>query len=189
MNDAGAKTLHLGVKDYMTSTACKDLPTQEELHRLFDYNPDTGVLTWKKKRGCKAAGQAAGTRHTHGYRVIQVAGKRAYAHRLVWCYVTGEWPSLEIDHVNRVKDDNRILNLRESTRQQNQWNLPRRRDNTSGAVGVSWDASRSKWSARISVDGRTQHLGRFTDFIEAETAYRTAVETRRAPFSRLGVQS
>ena len=97
--------------------------TQERLKELLHYDPETGVFRWKvdRPKGVKI-GNKAGTLDQDGYRKISLDGKRFYAHRLVWLYVHGEFPFDQIDHKNRVPDDNRLVNLRQATSGENRAN-------------------------------------------------------------------
>lgn len=83
--------------------------TQAKLKSLINYNPVTGEFS-------RAGYAKCGTLTYQGYLAIQVAGKRYYAHRLAWFYMTGKWPEDEIDHKNRIRNDNRWENLREADR-------------------------------------------------------------------------
>jgi hypothetical protein len=98
--------------------------TQEELHKLLEYNLETGEFFWKisvakKIKPGKKAGQVC---KIHGYETIGIKGKNYKSHRLAWMYVYGKWPEIEIDHINRIKTDNRICNLRDVTRSINNLN-------------------------------------------------------------------
>lgn len=96
--------------------------TQEELKRMLHYESETGIFTWKiNKRGPVKRGDVAGKTNGRGYRVIKIDGAYYYAHRLAWFYITGNWPK-ETDHINRVKTDNRMVNLREVTHSLNNRN-------------------------------------------------------------------
>ena len=99
------------------------------------------------------------------------------AHRLAWLYHYGQWPNGDLDHINEVKDDNRISNLREATRAQNMQNVRRHKHNTSGYKGVSWMPDRHKWRAYIFVNYKQQHIGLYNSPEEARDARRSA-ETR-----------
>lgn len=97
--------------------------TTRRLKERLEYNPVTGIFTWKV-RPCRnvMAGDKAGTLHPTGYLKI-VIDKRAYnAHRLAWFYMTGEWPEFAIDHINGIKHDNRIDNLRKANWSENAMN-------------------------------------------------------------------
>ena len=144
---------------------------KEELH----YDPETGVFVWRKNRkGLIGPGSIAGGVSGEGYRRIMVRGTRYAEHRLAWLYVYGDWPSGEIDHINRKKDDNRIANLRDVTRSQNQQNASLQRNNTSGFRGVSWNKRDKRWFAYIRVNGALKHLGSHRDIWDACRAYELA---------------
>ncbi|MCZ6897652.1 MAG: HNH endonuclease signature motif containing protein [Betaproteobacteria bacterium] len=149
--------------------------TSKYLKELFHYDPVAGVMVWKVNRGSRArTGQVAGTKHPNGYIMIGINLKIYRAHRLIWLYVYGKWPKDQIDHRNRLKDDNRIINLHEATNQQNQQNLPIRKNNTSGVCGVGWDKINTKWRAQIKVENKSVSLGRFDDWFEAVCARKSA---------------
>lgn len=150
---------------------CRELPSLEVLEDALVYNPLTGVFTRKKKtgRGYKlTASPVAGCKRKNGYVFIMVAGKYYHAARLAWkmFYKTDPSRDLEIDHINRQRDDNRIINLRLVTSTENNRNQSMSRNNTSGVRGVSWSKQANKWHVRIY----GQHIGYFTDKVEAEKA-------------------
>ena len=87
-----------------------DKPDYYTVHEYFDYNPDTGIMLWKKDKGRAKAGDAAGTVNAGGYLTVCFLGKKILIHKLAWFYVYETWPS-HIYHVNKVKTDNRINNL------------------------------------------------------------------------------
>jgi len=116
----------------------------------------------------------AGGDHGSGYKVIGVDGKLYLAHRLAWFFVHGNWPSDQIDHINGIKDDNRICNLREATTSENHQNMPLIKSNRSGAVGVHWDRASGRWMAQIAVNRRRKTLGRFDTVEDAARAYQEA---------------
>ena len=145
--------------------------TQARLKELVHYNPDTGDFVWiKKSKKSTLIGSVAGTKHNQGYRSICINGKRLLAHRLAWLYVFGELPHGFIDHINRDRSDNRLLNLRVVTRSENQQNHKIRKDNTSGVSGVYWAKKDKRWHARIWVNGKTINIGYFFTFEEAKEA-------------------
>lgn len=154
--------------------------SQTALRQLLRYAPETGSLIWCVSRGKAAAGSIAGVHDAHGYIVIRLFGILYKAHRLVWLYVNGEFPSGDIDHVNGVRDDNRIDNLRDASRAQNQQNMKLYANNTSGYPGVVWDKSRGKWAARINVGGVMKNLGRFSEPGDAFLAYQDAKRKHHA---------
>jgi hypothetical protein len=142
--------------------------TAERARELLDYDPGTGVLTWKASG--KAASAVPGSR---GYLTIRLRGKLRKQHRVAWLLTHGEWPG-DIDHINGVKADNRLCNLREVTKSQNARNVGISWANTSGFKGVSWDKRSRRWQALIRAEGRLKKLGTFATREEAALAYRTA---------------
>lgn len=150
--------------------------TQELLKDELNYDPSTGVFTRVSKAGMGnlLAPRVAGTITTNGYVSIHVRGKCYQAHRLAWLYMYGSWPGDDTDHINGVRHDNRIANLRDCTRAQNSQNTGMSKRNKSGKRGVSWSALHSKWRAQIALNGKVKHLGLFDTTDEASLAYLSA---------------
>ena len=145
--------------------------TAERLREVLDYDQETGVFTWKIRTHSRVkAGDVAGALRPDGYIQISIDGCLHRAHRLAWLYVTGESPPSEIDHINCVKNDNRISNLRLATRSENLQNqLRAKSNNNTGFLGVSpnlW-----KFKAEIQVDGKRRYIGTFPTPEEAHAAY------------------
>jgi hypothetical protein len=137
--------------------------TQAELKKLLDYNSETGVFTWKVSPARQVfSGDIAGTKRKDGYIQIKVKNKLILSHRLAWIYMYGYLPKY-IDHINGQRDDNRIINIRKVSNQQNSLNSKISKNNTSGIKGVYWDKSRNKWTVRLSIDGKCKFFKRFDD--------------------------
>jgi len=151
------------------------LPSLSRLRELLSYDPYTGNFHWLSGPGRgrpKASGRLAGCVAKHlGYRLIRVDGRLYYAHRLAWLMGHGRESRLEIDHINCVRLDNRLSNLREATGSQNHANVGLSSKNTSGLKGASWMPKRKKWRACISHNGKFIHLGHFDSKEEAHAAY------------------
>ena len=140
------------------------------LSDLLDYDPETGALTWKVRRGGIKAGTTAGRLDVDGYRRVMVNGKDLKAHRLAFLFMTGKWPELPIDHVNGVKDDNRWSNLREVTTQVNLQNRHKSNStNKSGLLGVF--ERHGRFRSSLWVGGKSKHLGTFDTAEEAHQKY------------------
>ena len=166
----------------------KDLPSIEYLHKRLRYEPETGKLFWRdcdemsKSWRTRWAGNEAFTcANSCGYRQGRIDGVSFTAHRVMWAIHYGEWPSDQIDHINGVRTDNSISNLRVVTNQENGRNKSMRSDNTSGVCGVCWHKGVGKWQARIMIDGRSKHLGFFITFDAAVAA--RAEASRRCGFT------
>lgn len=145
-----------------------------ELHRRFIVDVEAGTFTRRcNQRGGGKAGTIAG-KIDKGYLRTKVFGKLEQVHRLVWLCAYGEWPENQLDHINRIRHDNRIFNLREVTASQNQQNITKPCCNTSGHLGVSWIKSRKKWMAGIKVQGKSINLGSFDEVHSAVAARKTA---------------
>lgn len=157
----------------------------ERLRELLNYNQETGQFTWiaKSKLSSIPIGTIAGTQQTGGYRQIRIDGSIYTAHRLAWFSFFGKWPREELDHINGVKTDNRIQNLREATRSQNEANKRTPRNNTTGFKGVSWNKARQCFTASFQYKGKHRHLGCFATAIEAHAKYRDAALEKQGEFA------
>lgn len=161
----------------------KPMPSQEELQKLLTYDRKTGFLFWKKRPqemfsarkywliwNTRFSGKRAfNVQHHNGYLYGCILGWHYLTHRLVWQLVHGKLPD-EIDHINGIRTDNRLVNLRSVTRKENCKNQGRDKRNTSGVTGVCWDFRNAKWLVRIG----HKHFGRFESFQDAVAARKAA---------------
>lgn len=157
----------------------------DELCDVVTYFKETGSFVWARTRKGASAGSQAGSIHAKGYITIRIHDRLYLAHRLAWYIETGEQPE-QIDHINGVKDDNRICNLRAATPNQNQHNKALNKNNTSGVKGVSWNESKKKWEARVWMDGKCNRLGRFSDLAMADAAVRQFRKDKHKDFCNHG---
>ena len=155
--------------------------TQERVHELLTYDPNTGLFRWRKTRRNAKINVVAGTIDPRGYVRISIDCKIYAAHRLAWLYMYGSWPTNEIDHINRIRGDNRIANLRDAPRVVNTQNVGFRKDNKSGVKGVVWHKAQRKWRARIQANGVMHELGYFLTIAEAKAAYDSAEAVLHIP--------
>ncbi len=145
--------------------------TQKKLKELLHYDPETGIFTWKVRAANRIrSGDVSGHKNKKSYIVIGIDGKSYKAHRLAWLYVYGYFPKNDTDHIDRIKHHNWIKNLRDASRACNLRNCGNRKNNTSGIKGVCWDKKMEKWMARIAINGKDKHLGRYKDFDDAVCA-------------------
>lgn len=158
--------------------------TVERLRERLLYWPDTGLFTWLIPPSFREAGDLAGYVNNAGYWVLHVDGQRYLGHRLAWLYMTGEWPTAHIDHINRVTDDNRWSNLREATRSENHANCKRYKNNTSGFKGVTYNARKRRWVARLNAKGRPVFCAYFKTPEAAHAAYVAAAQQYFGEFAR-----
>lgn len=151
-----------------------EMRNQEYLKELFCYDEFTGIFTWRVGRGGVLAGAVAGGPDSCGYWQMRFCGTKSSCHRLAWLYVYGVLPEDELDHINGIKTDNRIANLRPATRASNMSNIGVRRNSKTGIKGVSWDTQHGKFRAQIMHKGKKYNLGRFDDADTASAAYAKA---------------
>lgn len=130
--------------------------TAEYVRQILDYNPETGVFTWRERPrehfaisriwrawNTKFSGKVAGYIGPVGYAIVAINNHYYWLHRIAWLYIAGKWPDHEIDHINGIRSDNRFSNLRVATRAENGRNCRRKATNSSGYKGVS--LVRGKW--------------------------------------------
>lgn len=143
--------------------------TQARLREVVKYDPETGVFTANDRRlRYRKYGERCGSLNkSEGYRQLPIDGVQYREHRLAFLYMTGEWPTHHVDHINRVKDDNRWCNLRDVPAVLNMQNIAVRSDNTSGYRGVSWNPATGKWAAKCTYRKKRNTLGYFDDKEEA----------------------
>lgn len=159
--------------------------SQSRLLEVLIYDADTGEFRWRASRRGVKAGAVAGCADVDGYRRIRVDWRIYRAHRLAWLYTRGCWPPAGIDHINGIRDDNRLSNLREATAAENGQNQRKaQRNNQCGLLGVTFDKGRGQWKAQIQIAGRGRHIGYFDAAEEAHTAY-LAAKAALHPFNTI----
>ena len=144
--------------------------TQTELHERFVYAE--GILYHKHSVGNLKAGSVAGHLHHSGYLHVRVNGIHNTVHNVIWMMHFGAIPEgYEVDHIDRVRSNNLISNLRLATRQQQCANRKTPITNRSGYKGVSFNKKSGKWVAQINVEGKRNTIGYFDTPEEASNAY------------------
>ncbi len=164
--------------------------TATELRAALDYDPETGIFTWRFREGMRPqrnarfAGKRTGYINARGYCEININCRIYLGHRLAWLHMYGAWPPDEIDHINGDPTDNRISNLRLSSRTENLRNTRRYRNNASGFKGVT--LHKGRWRATIGINGVQTHLGLFASAEAAHDAYCLAASRAFGKFANNG---
>ena len=163
-------------------TAAKTKPTIDELREYLDYDPETGVLRWRKNPHRHViVGRVAGNVGNHGYLQVQLRGTKFLAHRVAFALRYGRWPTPYCDHINGVQTDNRIVNLRECSASGNAQNAVTRRDNTTGVKGVY--AHLGAYVAQVGLGG-TRYNKRFCRLEDAAAWVKQTREQLHGEFAR-----
>lgn len=148
------------------------------LKEFLHYDHDTGIFTWIKSKSnvAKVGTQAGKNINNHGYSQIMIDGKQYRCHRLAWFYFYGFWPKGEIDHINCLRNDNRIKNLRDVSKHMNTQNQRTHHiNNKCKALGVC-KKQNGKFQAEIRNNGKKIYIGTFDT---KEAAYEKYAETKR----------
>jgi len=179
--------------------------TAEFVRAILDYDPETGVLTWKRRGpdsfvsgnrqsaehkcnawNAKFEGRICGCVNSIGYWQVTIHNKHYLGHRIAWLWIEGSWPKDEIDHADMNSVNNRWSNLREATRAENGWNKKKKGGSGSALKGACFDRARSLWTARGRREGKTICLGRFKTEREAHEAYLEFADKNYGIFARSG---
>ena len=149
----------------------KKTTTPDEVLAAVRYEPETGLFRYARSSPTTRVGDIAGSKDSKGYIRIQIGRRYFRAHRLAWLLTYGKAPDSSIDHINGIRSDNRIANLRTASHQVNCQNMRKAsvRNKSSGLLGVT--ASRGRWLAQISINGESHFLGRFQNANDAHCAY------------------
>lgn len=147
--------------------------TQAELHDCLSYDAETGIFVWIKTYWNKKRllGKEAGGLDPEGYRQIKINRRNYRAHNLAWLYVHGRFPAIILDHIDGVKDNNAISNLREVTFAENSQNQKRGHIDGEYGLGVDYNKSKKRFRARIAFNGKRITLGSFATAEEARKFY------------------
>jgi hypothetical protein len=137
--------------------------TQEIVRKLLHYDPETGLLFWRKNSKL-----AFNTLTQKGYLKGQLYKRTYFSHRIIWLWMTGNWPNEQIDHINHNRKDNRFLNLREVTNKENHKNRKINPRNKTGINGVSWCKRENKWRVQVRNMNKNIHIGYFDTKEEAQ---------------------
>ena len=159
--------------------------TQDQVRELFNYR--NGKLYWKATVNNKTKkGNIVGTRTQQGYYQCCINYKIHLLHRVIFVYHYGYLPKV-IDHIDGNPSNNKIENLREATGSQNNYNSKLNKRNLSGVKGVSWDGSREKWIASITVAKKQKNLGRYDNIFDAACRAMSVRNTEHGEFASSGI--
>lgn len=150
---------------------------EDFVSRMFNYDPDTGLFTWKPRKDkfgrpiAKTLNDSvAGYVGPDGYWQVEINNKSYKVHRLIWALMTGEHPTAQIDHINMDKADNRWCNLRLATNSQNQANRQVRADNRLRLKGVRTTKNGNRYTAQCA----KRYLGTYDCPAAANMAFQIA---------------
>lgn len=166
----------------------KNIPfSQKELNELFFFDKNSGFLIWKNCPSNKNKnGKRAGCKLHNGYRRVKIGGEDYKEHRIIWIMHYNQQPKEFIDHINGIKDDNRIQNLREATNSQNVCNSRTGSRNNTGVKGVYYNSKRKRYTASCCLNGESKFLGSFIDIVDAENAVKNYREILHKEFTNHG---
>jgi hypothetical protein len=158
--------------------AKNDILTYEQVRKMFDYDKDTGILTWKMQRTGYKKDKQISNNSKNGYLVVYInefgLDVSVHAHRLIWLWYYGAYPLQQVDHINGIRDDNRICNLRDVTARENTHN---RKEHRAGKKpGVFYNKWEQRWDARIFYNGKQYRLGMYDTEELSLQAYNVALE-------------
>ena len=155
---------------------------------MFDYDAEIGIVTRKIARSSALVGQKVGRHDARGYLRFEFLwwGQKysVAVHRLGWLIYHGEWPKDQLDHINGIRDDNRLCNLREATQAQNNANTRMYKNNTSGHKNIKWEPDRQRYGVFIRYDNKLHRLGRFKTLEEAIAVRNAKYEEIYGEFTR-----
>lgn len=158
----------------------KNIPfSKTQLESIFDYNQKSGMLFWKN-------GKRAGSNLYNGYRRVKLQGVEYKEHRLIWVLFFDKQPKQLIDHINGIKDDNRIENLREASVSQNTCNSKLSVRNNTKTKGVYYNHKRKKYIVNCSINGNSKYLGSYKTLEEAQNTIRNYREKIHGEYTNHG---
>lgn len=147
----------------------------EKLKSELYYDEESGLFVWIKET--YMFGKYAGAKNKDGYIRIKFNGKLILSHRLAWFYVYGDWPKQHIDHINRIRDDNRIENLRDVSIGENNLNTVRK-PNKTGHIGV-YRTRHGKYMAVYYIKRRSKYIGTYNKIEDAILARKSVINNNQ----------
>jgi hypothetical protein len=151
----------------------KPTPDKAKLEKMFNYDPETGILTWRYTSRPDLIGMQCGSISSQGYHTVTINGSKFGVHRIIYKMMTNEEPDI-MDHINGKRHDNRWCNLRSVSHQENNFNIGLAKDNKSGFSGVHYRADHDRYTATVRIGSKSHHLGSFKTKAEAIAARQAA---------------
>jgi hypothetical protein len=145
--------------------------TRDELMECVSYDPETGIFTRLKSARTRLIGKPITRKDSNGYIQAFVMGKLRMGHVMAWLIHYGSMPENQVDHINGIRDDNRICNLRQATHSQNMMNRVTAKRSRSGYKGVAYHNQTGGYRAVIMKDGVSHSLGLYKTAREAYIVY------------------
>jgi HNH endonuclease/AP2 domain len=158
---------------------------REYIEEYLGWDFENGELWWKKRSNPRVRiGVYINNQSKRGYKKVSIKGRYYMVHRVLFYLYYGYLPE-EVDHINRIRIDNRIVNLRAATSAENACNQKKKSNNTSGYKGVSWYKRYNKWRAAVCKDNRHYTIGYFDDVVEAAKSYNKKALELHGEFAKL----
>lgn len=151
--------------------------TRDDLLKVVNYDPETGIIT---RISGRFSGKIVNHTNSKGYIRANFLGRLMLAHVVAWIITYGKYPDGEIDHANGIRNDNRIINLRDVTHQQNMWNSKP----IAKLKGAHLNANNGKYYAHIRHDGVLRTIGVFENEKDAHIAYVLEALELRGEYAR-----
>ena len=161
-----------------------ELPSLENLNKYFTLDESTGTLYWKvQKANCVKVGSVVGHVNPRGYSIVKLDGVTVRLHRIVYKMYHGVEPEGELDHIDGDKLNNNPENLRLASRHQNNQNIKKQKNNTSGFKNVYWVPKIKKWSVTIKAFGKIYRFGAYLNIEDAAKVAETQREILHREFA------
>lgn len=162
---------------------------QELLKVWITYDPDSGIVRWRRDSRYTKAGERAdktffNKQNNYWYSRIALCGQHYATATIIWVYVTGRFPKTLVDHKDLDATNNRWTNLREATQSQNVANQRLSNRNTSGFKNVYWSKRKRKWHVLCKLNNKTKSLGHFDCLFAAVRTARLKAREIYGEFAR-----
>jgi hypothetical protein len=158
--------------------------TQNRLKEVLDYNPITGIFIRKIRINKVKAGSIAGTKTAQGYLSVSIDGRPYLLHRLVILFMTGSFPEKQVDHINGIRTDNRWMNIRNVSVQENSFNRVPNKNRELQVKNVYWIPKLKRYRVKMKINKITTHFGYYDDLELAELVAKEAQQKYHGVYAR-----